>query len=114
MQRFVIRLVVEMSHNIGTVSERNEQLFEARKALTDSETAALNRIVNLFRNAKRSAQEAVERAFPIGARVRVQLEYMPVEGIVHCYVADSPDRLGILFENGNVWDKPIESVTVIG
>jgi len=84
------------------------------KDVDGSRASALLSDVAKFRESKEAAEQSVRAAFPLGSRVRVQLEHMPVEAVVHCYVADSPDRLGILFENGNVWDKPIESVELIG
>jgi len=31
--------------------------------------------------------------------------------VVHAYVAGFPDRLALLFENGNVWDKAVTRIS---
>jgi len=64
-----------------------------------------------FQKAKRELDEAVRAEFPIGCRVAVKLDRVTAIAAVHAYVAGFPDRLALLFENGNVWDKPVEKIS---
>jgi hypothetical protein len=64
-----------------------------------------------FQRAKQELEEAVKAEFPIGRRVAVNLDRVTAIAVVHAYVAGFPDRLALLFENGNVWDKPVEKIS---
>lgn len=67
-----------------------------------------------FREAKERAEKLVREAFPLRHKVRVAFSGAEsVIGIVHAYVADSPDQIAVMFENGNVWDKPVHRLTLV-
>ena len=69
--------------------------------------------VQRFRDTKAKAARIVSAMFPIGSVVFTGSRKHPIWGIVHCEVADSPDRLGILHENGNVWDRSADELVRI-
>jgi hypothetical protein len=64
-----------------------------------------------FCQARRDLEQAVREEFPIGCRVAVKLDTVTCIAVVHAYVAGFPDRLALLFENGNVWDKAVTRIS---
>jgi hypothetical protein len=78
------------------------------------ELAEMLSAVVAFREAKAEAERLVRKAFPLRSEVRVKFESgNETSGIVHAYVADSPDQIAVMFENGNVWDKPVHRLTLV-
>jgi hypothetical protein len=53
-----------------------------------------------------------DQAFPVGAVVRSKGEHTQW-GIVETYGACPPDKIGVLFENGNTWDKDFAKWEVV-
>lgn len=75
---------------------------------TDS---AIEAAVLAFSRARRDLELAVMEQFPIGAKVAVKLDSVTAIAVVHAYVAGFPDRLALLFENGNVRDKAVTRIS---
>jgi len=72
---------------------------------------AIEAAVLAFCQARRELEETVREEFPIGCRVAVKLDSVTAIAVVHAYVAGFPDRLALLFENGNVWDKAVTRIS---
>ena len=77
------------------------------------QTAELLSALLLFHEAKKNLEKLVVQRFPIGAKVEVQLDTTKAKAVVAAYVAGFPDRVALLFENGNVLDKCVIKIETL-
>ena len=77
------------------------------------QTAELLSALLLFHEAKKNLENLVVQRFPLGAKVEVQLDTTKANAVVAAYVAGFPDRVALLFENGNVWDKCVTKISLL-
>ena len=73
--------------------------------------SAISDQLEQFKKLQAEIRKNVENCFPVGCRVRVGKN--PSEATVKGYHLDDPGSVAVLFENGNIWYKPVESLSLV-
>lgn len=91
---------------------RTVEAMESIMAATDEDCSGdLMVIVNQYREADAKARKAVEKAFPIGSKVKILMAQGSIIGEVDSYPIGVSDRVSCLLESGNIWSYSVSRLS---
>ena len=73
--------------------------------------SSIDIMIGKYEHARSELEATVQIVFPIGSKVRVGEN--PSIAEVRGYSESSPEWVYVLFENGNIWEKPVRSLALV-
>lgn len=73
--------------------------------------SSLLEVLSAYGEVKKKCDQLLAEQFPVGSQVELTLNGKDkIRASVAGYVPGAPDKLSLLFENGNVWDKRVSQI----